>query len=63
MALKILHWLGIVACIVLIISCLMPWGFYADIQEHFTGFYSFKNQYGKPGKLLSLIAVISFTVI
>ena len=52
MIIKWLHWLGITACITLIISCFLPWVHYADINQDFTGFYSYQNQYGKPGKLL-----------
>ncbi len=60
MAIKYLQKLGLIACIGLAISCFMPWAYYADIQQSFTGFYSFQNQYGKPGKLLLLIAVVAF---
>ncbi len=56
MLLKFLHWLGITACIALIISCFLPWGYYADINQTFTGFYSYLNQYGKPGKFLLPLA-------
>jgi len=59
MFVKYLHWLGIVACITLIICCFLPWVYYADINQQFTGFYSFKNAYGKPGKFLVLLSVIS----
>lgn len=52
MGLKFLHWLGICACIVLIVSCFLPWGYYGDINQTFTGFYSYQNQYGRPGKFL-----------
>ena len=52
MGLKFLHWLGICACIVLIVSCFLPWGYYGDINQTFTGFYSYGNQYGRPGKFL-----------
>lgn len=52
MAIKIIHSLGIVACIALIISCFLPWTYYADLNQHFTGFYSYGNNYGKPGKFL-----------
>lgn len=52
MALKFLHWLGIAACITLIVSCFLPWGYYGDINQTFTGFYSYQNQYGRPGKFL-----------
>jgi len=52
MGLKFLHWLGIAACIALIVSCFLPWGYYGDINQTFTGFYSYQNQYGRPGKFL-----------
>ena len=52
MVVKYLHWLGIAACITLIASCFLPWVHYADINQDFTGFYSYQNQYGKPGKFL-----------
>lgn len=52
MVLKLLHWLGIAACIALIVSCFLPWGYYADINQTFTGFYTYGNHYGKPGKFL-----------
>ena len=59
---KILQKAGIIACIILLLSCFMPWAFYADIHETFTGFYSFQNQYGKPGKFLSVMAMIAFAL-
>ena len=40
----------------------MPWAYYADIKETFTGFYSYHNQYGKPGKFLTLLAIIVFAL-
>ena len=58
MFLKILYWLGIAACILLIVSCFLPWVYYADLQQSFTGFYSYQNEYGKPGKFLVPIAAI-----
>ena len=60
MASKILHWLGLSACVLLIISCFLPWAYYKDIDTTFTGFYSLQNHYGKPGLLLSLIATLVF---
>lgn len=62
----ILHRIGLVACLLLVISCFLPWMYYADphiateAQRTFTGFSTYQNQYGKPGKLLSLIAIIVF---
>ena len=69
MTLKFLHWLGIIACISLVISCFLPWAYYADAHivneadRTFNGFYSFQNNYGKPGKMLVLTAIISFILI
>ena len=59
---KILHRVGLAACVLLIVSCLMPWAYYADIKETFTGFYSYQNQYGKPGKFLAFIALVCFAL-
>jgi hypothetical protein len=56
---------GIAAAILLILLCFMPWAFYPDLQEYFTGFYSSHNHYGKPGKafiFLSTLSVIFFLV-
>ncbi len=52
--------MGLMACIILIISCFMPWTYHADLGKAFSGFYSFQNQYGKPGKLLVLLALLIF---
>jgi hypothetical protein len=58
MFVKYLHWLGLAACITLIVSCFLPWVFYADINQEFTGFYSYQNQYGKPGKFMTIFGSI-----
>lgn len=57
---KYLQPVGLAACLLLVVACFMPWCYYADINETFTGFYSHDNLYGKPGKLLTGIAVIAF---
>ena len=56
MLVKLLIWLGIAACVVLIISCFLPWTFHADINQTFTGYYSYLNKYGRPGKFLTIFA-------
>ncbi len=69
MTLKFLHWLGIIACVSLVISCWLPWTYYADAHilneadRTFTGFYSYQNNYGKPGKMLVLTATFSLILI
>ncbi len=60
MLVKYLHWIGLAACITLFVSCFLPWVHYADIDQTFTGFYSYKNEYGKPGKFLFLFGGLAF---
>lgn len=61
---KLLSWAGMAACVVLIISCFLPWAYYADsnianeAERTFTGFFSYQYKYGKPGKFLVFFAVI-----
>lgn len=54
---------AILAALVLIASCFMPWAFYPDRNESFTGFYSYLNHYGKPGKVFVFFGVLSFIFI
>ena len=56
---KILHWIGLSACITLIIACFIPWTYYPDIDKTFTGFFSQANAYGKPGKAIIFFSVLS----
>ena len=63
MTLKIMKWAGLIACVVLIIACFLPWTYHADINKTFTGFFSEKNAYGKPGKFLVFYAVLSIAFI
>jgi len=60
MLVRILHWLGIAACLALIVSCFLPWTYHADINQTFTGFYNYLSKYGKPGKFLSFFGVLVF---
>ena len=57
---RTIQWIGLVACVLLLVACFMPWAYYADIRETFTGFYSYKNEYGRPGKFLSFTAIAGF---
>ncbi len=63
MIVKSLKWIGVAACVVLIIACFLPWTYHADINKTFTGFFSEKNAYGKPGKFLIFYAVVSVFLI
>ena len=63
MTLKILKWSSTAACFLLIVACFLPWTYYADINKTFTGFFSEQNMYGRPGKFLTLFAVVSVVMI
>jgi hypothetical protein len=55
---RIIYWLGIAACIILIIACFLPWTYHGDVGKNFTGFFSEKNAYGRPGRYLIFFTVI-----
>ncbi|MEO7960218.1 MAG: hypothetical protein ABIR19_01655 [Ginsengibacter sp.] len=55
--------IGFSACILLIISCFLPWAYYADIQKTFNGFFSEGNNYGKPGKFFVFFGIVSIIFI
>ncbi|HSB92680.1 MAG TPA: hypothetical protein VLC28_06160 [Flavitalea sp.] len=55
---KYSKYIGIVAALLMVAACFMPWTFYPDLGKTFNGFFSQENAYGKPGILLSILAVI-----
>ncbi len=55
---KYSQWIGIIAAIGLMASCFMPWAYYPDLRQHFTGFYSFENVYGRPAVAFYPFAII-----
>jgi hypothetical protein len=57
---KYLTKIGFAACILLVISCFLPWAYYGDLDQNFTGFYSWHNNYGKPGYFLVLLTIVIF---
>jgi hypothetical protein len=52
-------WLSLAALLLLALSCFMPWAWYADLGKSFTGFFSERNIYGKPGKLLLILGAVT----
>lgn len=54
---------GFAACALLIISCFLPWAYYADLHKSFNGFFSEQNIYGKPGIVFVFIAICSAILI
>ncbi|MBC7867115.1 MAG: hypothetical protein H7X88_06250 [Gloeobacteraceae cyanobacterium ES-bin-316] len=56
---KYSKWIGVSACVVLIIACFIPWTYHADIEKNFTGFFSQNDAYGRPGKYLTIFAGLS----
>lgn len=55
--------IGYAACALMILSCFVPWTYYADIGKSFNGFFSEKNMYGKPGMFIVFFAVVSIVLI
>jgi hypothetical protein len=55
--------IGFVASLLLVISCFLPWAYYPDLHQSFTGFFSEKEIYGKPGKVFIFFAVCSIILI
>ena len=55
---KYSQWIGIAAALLLIAACFMPWAWFPDLGKNFTGFFSEKNIYGRPGKVLIFFSVI-----
>jgi hypothetical protein len=60
MSLKFLHYLGLLACVTLVISCFLPLTYHADVQKYFTAFFSEKDMYGKPGLFITIFVVLIF---
>ena len=55
---KYSQWIGIAAALLLIAGCFMPWAYFPDLGKDFTGFFSEKNIYGRPGKVLIFFSVV-----
>lgn len=55
--------IGFSTCVLIVISCFLPWTYYADLHTSFTGFFSEQNIYGKPGKVFIFFAVCSAILI
>jgi uncharacterized BrkB/YihY/UPF0761 family membrane protein len=56
---KYSQWIGIAAALMLVIACFLPWTFHPDLNESFTGFFSENNNYGKPGRLFIVFALVA----
>jgi len=52
-------WVTLVAALLMVAACFMPWAFYPDLNKSFTGFFTENNIYGKPGKLLITFALFN----
>jgi hypothetical protein len=55
--------IGLLASIALFAGCFMPWAYYPDLQKSFTGFFSEKNIYGRPGTVFTFFAALSILLI
>lgn len=56
---KYSQWIGVAACLMLIVACWLPWAWYPDLQKSFSGFFSEEGRYGRPGKILVFFGGIS----
>jgi hypothetical protein len=56
-------WIGLAAALLLIGVCFMPWTYHADVQKNFTGFFSEKGNYGKPGKFFIFFAILCIVLL
>ena len=54
---------GALACVLLLVSCFLPWAYYPDLHKSFNGFFSEQNIYGRPGKVFIFFAVLSLIFI
>jgi hypothetical protein len=52
-------WISLAALVLLLMACFMPWTYHADVDKTFNGFFSEKNIYGKPAKLLLVFGGIT----
>ena len=53
---KYSKWIGVITALALIVVCFIPWTYHADVARNFTGFFSEKNAYGKPGRFFIFFA-------
>ena len=59
---KIIYYIGIAACLLIIAACFMPWVHYTSINETFTGLNVKKfvtgNYYGRAGIIICLLSAV-----
>jgi hypothetical protein len=60
---KYSKWIGLAAALLLIVVCYLPWTYHADIQKTFTGFFSEKGMYGKPGKFYVFFSILCIVLL
>ena len=53
------QWIGVLAAVVLVVACFLPWTYHPDLNKNFTGFFSERNIYGKPGKVFVFFAAMA----
>ena len=60
---KYSKWISLTAAILLIVVCFLPWTYHADVQKNFTGFFSERDAYGKPGKFIIFFSLVSAALV
>jgi hypothetical protein len=56
-------WIGLIVYLLLAGVCFLPWTYHADLGKHFTGFFSEKDVYGKPGKFIIIFSFLCVAMI
>jgi hypothetical protein len=60
---KYYKWIGWCASALLILSCFIPWAYYADLNKNFTGFFSEQNMVGKPAMVFIFFGIVCLVLI
>jgi hypothetical protein len=56
---KYSQWIGITAALLTVAVCFLPWAYFPDLGKEFTGFFSERNAYGRPGKVFVILCTIA----
>lgn len=55
---KYSQWIGIAAALLLVAACFLPWAYYPNLDKEFTGFFSERNTYGRPGRVMIFFCAV-----
>jgi hypothetical protein len=65
MTIKIIYWLGLGACVLMVISCFLPWVYFPNVGVTFTGIHVTKfpdgTYYGRAGYPIIVLTILITT--